>query len=213
MGFINTIRRIHSPQATQTMDSHSRFLSTRLEHGGSLRELVALRQDGGVAPHQILSQAASNPSPIARSLLLLNDTTPDVVVAYHAKYDTSEIVKILAAAIIDKTPLGQVIDIPGISNRDRVELMFVLAIDGYHHLNEISDNSNKAYTELMAAQDNDLEIGKQVTQMKGATVAIDERKERLEHVIIELAQILNTWGSSSSLDSMADLTRAVQEVS
>jgi hypothetical protein len=144
---------------------------------------------------------------------LLNDSIPDVVVAYHAKYDTSEIVKIMATAILDKTPLGQVIDAPGISSRDRIELMFVVAIDGYHHLDEISENSSKACVELMSARDNDLGIGEQAVRLKEATIEIEERKEHLEHVIIELAQILNTWGPSTSLDRIKDLTQAVKEVS
>jgi len=171
MSIASKLLGIHSPQPAS---SYPAFLSTTLKGSGSLHQLIVLRQDGGDTPRQRLRQAASNPSPIARALLLLNDDMADPVVAYHAKYDTSEIVKIMAAAILAKTPLGQVIDTSGISDRDRIELMFIVAIDGYHHLNEICANSSKACMELVSAQNSYLEIGEQTSQLKESIILIEE---------------------------------------
>jgi hypothetical protein len=162
-------------------------MGTELALTNTLSLLLATRADTDFSPREMLVRAASSPSPVVRALLLLNESTPEAVIIYHAKYDTSDIVKIVASAIISKTPWNELINSDGLSSVDRAELMFIATFDGYHHLTEAEQGSN----ELPSVSQEQIR-------------SIQDSKKELKSALVELANTLDRQG----VGGLAKLTTA-----
>ena len=140
----------------------------------NLALLLATRGDAGSSPYDRWLQVSSHPSSVVRALLLLNENTPSTVVAYRAKYDTSEVVRLAASAILSKTPLNQLIQSGEVSGKDQAELMFIATFDAYYHLTEAERASNQL-----------------VSTSPEALKSLRENKAHLESVLAALAKTLN----------------------
>lgn len=140
----------------------------------NLALLLATRGDADSSPYDRWFQVSSNPSPVVRALLLLNENTPSTVIAYRAKYDKSEVVRLIASAVLSKTSLDQLIDSGDVSGKDRVELMFIATFDAYYHLTEAERASNQL-----------------VSTSPEALKSLRANKAHLESALAALAKTLN----------------------